>query len=256
MKSPMSREELRTKGASLRAALGVAGTQADDEQAPGLAALLDEIAFARVWSRPGLQARERMLATLSALTSKRYLDALEDYTRAALAMSLKPRAIQEVMIHCAMYAGLPSAFESLERVNSILVAEGLPLPVADWTPKELVDLFDAGRDMMMTLHSERAALGYASAESAAFGLYQSAIDLLYGDIWNRPGLTTRERMVCSIASFTALRLESQQRKFFRSALNVGLSRDEVVEIIGQTAPYSGFAPAFGALAIADEVLAD
>ena len=56
------------------------------------------------------------------------------------------------------------------------------------------------------------------------------------------------------AAFTATQLESQQRKFFRSAQNVGLSRTEILEVIAQTGPYSGFPQAFNALAVAEEVL--
>ena len=107
---------------------------------------------------------------------------------------------------------------------------------------------------MRTLHAERSEGGYAAPDSAASGLYATAIDYLYGEVWNRPGITIRQRMICSIAAFTATQLESQQRKFFRSALNVGLTRTEILEVIAQTGPYSGFPQAFNALALAEDVL--
>ena len=75
-----------------------------------------------------------------------------------------------------------------------------------------------------------------------------------GEVWNRPDITRRQRMVCSVAAFTAIDAESQSRKFFRSALNVGLTKGEIVEIIMQTGPYSGFPRALNALVLTDEVL--
>ena len=57
-----------------------------------------------------------------------------------------------------------------------------------------------------------------------------------------------------MASFTALRLESQARKFGQAALNLGLARTEVIEAVIQTAPFSGFAPELNALAALSEVL--
>ena len=51
----------------------------------------------------------------------------------------------------------------------------------------------------------------------------------------------------AVAAFTALRLPEQVAKFGQSALNVGLTRTEVVEAIIQTAPASGFPPALNAL---------
>jgi 4-carboxymuconolactone decarboxylase len=60
--------------------------------------------------------------------------------------------------------------------------------------------------------------------------------------------------MCAVAAFTALNLTVQLEKFMQSALNMGLSKEEVIEVIIQTAPYSGFPKALNALAIAENVL--
>ena len=59
----------------------------------------------------------------------------------------------------------------------------------------------------------------------------------------------------SVAAFTALKLD-QVKKFGESALNMGLSRTEVIEAVIQTAPYSGFAPALNALGMLSEALGE
>ena len=247
------RAKLRAAGAAIRAQLGLAAAQ--DSLAPGLSSLVDEVAFGRLWGRPGLSLELRMLATLSALTSRQYLPQLEVYAGAARALGISARAIQEVMIHCALYAGLPSAENSLAAVARALQSRGETAPEETLSPLPLDALERLGVETMEALHAERAAGGYAAAESAAAALYDTARQYGYGEIWNRPGLDRRERMVCSIAAFTALELESQQRKFFRSALNVGLSREEILETINQTGPYSGFPPALNALVVAEAALA-
>jgi 4-carboxymuconolactone decarboxylase len=61
-------------------------------------------------------------------------------------------------------------------------------------------------------------------------------------------------MLVAIASFTGLGLESQLRKYAQSALDIGLNREEIVEAVIQTAPYSGFPRALNGLAILSEVL--
>jgi 4-carboxymuconolactone decarboxylase len=251
------RENLRHSGAEIRQRLGL--DQADPVAlAPGLRNLTDEMVFGRVWARPGLALEDRMLATLSALTAMQYLPQLAEFVGAALHIGLRPRLLQEVMLHCAMYAGMPSAINSLEVVGAVLDEQSLPRPEVDLTHQELSleALMERGEQVKQMLHAERAAAGYANAESAASGLYGSvATQYLYGEIWERPGMTVRERMICSVAAFTALRMESQQRKFFRSALNVGLTSSEVVEVITQTGPYSGFPSALNAVTVAEEVLA-
>lgn len=248
-----AREQLRQTGAEIRHALGFADSSGR-EVSPGWGDLMDEMVFGRVWARPGLSLEDRMLATLSALTSKQYLDQLAGYIGGGLHIGMSPRLIQEVMLHCAMYTGFPSAESSLRVVQTVLDEKGVAAPEIDLTELDLDALLTQGQQTMETLHGGRAEDGYAAPTSAASRLYATAIDYLYGEIWNRPDISTRQRMICSVAAFTALQLTSQQRKFFPSALNIGLSKEEVFETIAQTGPYSGFPPAFNALAVAEEIL--
>ena len=105
-----------------------------------------------------------------------------------------------------------------------------------------------GTELMGALHGDRARLGYAAADHAITGaLYPTAIQYGYGEIWFRPGLERRQRALVAVAAFTAMRLPEQVAKFGQSALNMGLSRTEVVEAIIQTAPATGFPPALNAL---------
>ena len=246
------RDELRQSGRDSRQRLGLDLSNIE-ALSPSLAPLLDEVVFGRIWSRPSLDASDRMLATLAALSAKQYLPHLKVMVGSALDVGLTPRAIQEVMLHCAMYAGMPTAIASLETVQDVFRDRNIPTPTDTWQELDLPGLYERGQAKMQELHGERANAGYADPNSAAANLYATAIDYLYGEIWNRPGLTTRQRMVCSVAAFTALQMTSQQLKFYRSALNVGLSKDEVYEVIMQTGPYSGFPPALNALATAEDV---
>lgn len=247
------RDELRRSGREVRSLLAM-GDERSAELAPGLTDLSDELVFGSVWARPGLELGDRMVATLSALTCKQHLPQLRRFVGAALHIGLSPRLVQEVVLHCGMYAGMPSAESSLQVVSEALDQLDVPHPSAEIEELDLERLYARGLETMDALHDERARDGYAAPDAAAAGLYATAIHYLYGEIWNRPDITTRQRMICSVASFTALQMESQQRKFFRSALNVGLTRGEVFEVIAQTAPYSGFPPALNALTVAGSVL--
>lgn len=237
----------------MRRELGIAD-DVGDEPAPGLPGLVDEIVFGRLWARPGLSLEDRLLSTLSALTSRQRLPQLSTYVEAAFHIGMDPRLVQEVMIHCAMYSGLPTAENSLRVVGEVLESRNLPIPEVALAEADLDDLIEMGRSTMVDLHRDRSDGGYAAPDSAAAELYETAIQFLYGEIWNRPGITRRQRMICSVAAFTATGMEAQQAKFFQSALNVGLDRAEVIEVIMQTGPYSGFPPALNALDVAGRVL--
>ena len=100
----------------------------------------------------------------------------------------------------------------------------------------------------------RARLGYAAPDNPLTSrLYPMTIPYGYGEIWQRPGLALRQRAMVSLAGFTALQLRDQLQKFGPSAMNVGLSVDEVCEAIIQTSHYSGYAPALNALRWLSEV---
>jgi 4-carboxymuconolactone decarboxylase len=85
-------------------------------------------------------------------------------------------------------------------------------------------------------------------------LYPMAIQYGYGELWFRPGLDRRQRMLCALASFTVLGLEAQVKKFGQSAAAVGLNPQEIIEAVIQTAPYGGFPRALNALAMLSDVL--
>jgi len=78
----------------------------------------------------------------------------------------------------------------------------------------------------------------------------------YGDIYSRPGLDLRTRMLATVAGLVCLgHAEKELEVHIGSALNVGASREEVVETIMQMALYAGLPAALNAILIARRVFA-
>jgi 4-carboxymuconolactone decarboxylase len=76
---------------------------------------------------------------------------------------------------------------------------------------------------------------------------------LFGDIWTRPGLATRDRSFATITALTALGKEAQLKVHMRGALNVGVTREEVKELMIHLAHYAGWPCAMVGMKVADEV---
>ncbi|MDA1098862.1 MAG: carboxymuconolactone decarboxylase family protein [Proteobacteria bacterium] len=244
-----TREALRRSGMAIRERLGFPSNSPETELAPGLDRLAEEFVWGSIWARPGLALDDRMLTVLSALTSQQRLPQLRRYIGAALHIGVPPRAIQEVFIQCGLYSGFPTILNALALANDVFAEQGVAVPDTAMPDMDAEALMALGRETMLGLHGDRAHQGYAAPDNTTTAaMYPTAIAYGYGEIWNRPDLSHRQRMICAVAAFTAIDHLSQLVKFAQSALNTGLTREQIVEIIMQTGPYSGFPRALNALA--------
>lgn len=75
-------------------------------------------------------------------------------------------------------------------------------------------------------------------------------DVLFGDIWERPGLSKRDRSLITVAALVSLYRQNELPFHLKRAIENGLSRDEVVEAITHLAFYAGWPCAATALAVA------
>lgn len=254
-----SREELRRKGNEIRERLQHgAHTNRERPRAvagiPGLRNYTGESIFGAVWARPGLDIRYRMLATLSVLTSLQRLSQFQTYVHSALSLGLSPEEIQEVPVHCSIYAGFPSAVNSLEIVHEAFRDRGVDAPQTEVPEVSLEELEQRGRELREKLMGTQDRGGYANAlVDLAPDLRALTLQFGFGEIFHRPGLDLKSRVVCSTAALTALRADAQLRNFLQAGPRVGFSKEEMTEVLMQTGGYAGYPAALSAIAIAAQV---
>ena len=254
-----SREELRRKGNEIRERLqhgaypprerprAVAGV-------PGLRNYTGESIFGSVWAREGLDIRYRMLATLSVLTVLQRLSQFQTYVHSALNMGMSAEEIQEVPIHCSIYAGFPSAVNSLEVMHEAFQERGIEVPQPDVPEASLEEMEARGRELREKLMGTQDRGGYAGAlMDLAPDLRTITYQFGFGEIFFRPGLDLKSRVVCSTAALVALRADAQLRNFLQAGPRVGFTKDEMVEVLMQTGGYAGFPAALSAISIAAQV---
>lgn len=89
--------------------------------------LITRYAWGEIWSRPGLDRRTRSCITLAALVATGRDHELELHLRAALRNGLGADEVREVLLHCAVYCGVPAAngaFAIAQRVLDDVAEEG------------------------------------------------------------------------------------------------------------------------------------
>lgn len=79
--------------------------------------------------------------------------------------------------------------------------------------------------------------------------------VLFGEVWERPGLSKRDRSLATVAALVALNRPDQLRHHLARALENGVKKEELIEAITHLAFYAGWPCAVSAIMIAKEVLA-
>ncbi len=78
-------------------------------------------------------------------------------------------------------------------------------------------------------------------------------EVLFGDVWERPGLSKRDRSLITVASLVSLYRINELPFHLKRALENGVTRDELLELITHLAFYSGWPTANSAVSIARRV---
>ncbi len=71
-------------------------------------------------------------------------------------------------------------------------------------------------------------------------MYDISVGHLFGDIWARPGLSLRERQLVTLAANIALARPSGNYSHYRSAQHIGITKEEICEVILQVGHYAGW----------------
>ena len=93
----------------------------------------------------------------------------------------------------------------------------------------------------------------SAMEEVAPRLAELSADVLFGDVWERPGLSKRDRSLITVATLTALYRTGQLPGHIGRALDNGLTKEELGEIITHLAFYAGWPAAANTALIAKEV---
>ena len=86
---------------------------------------ISRAAWGDVWQRPGLDRRTRSLITVAMLTALGKQHELKGHVRGALNNGATPAEIQEVLLHAAIYCGIPTAVDAFRTAAEVVPADGL-----------------------------------------------------------------------------------------------------------------------------------
>lgn len=233
-----------------------AGTASD------LAQLSIDFEFGEALARDGLDHKAKLLAIIAMLAaSGNRTDALRLHLAGALANGVTREEIIELLIQLSVYRGFPSALNAFSVAQSVF-ARGIQVLQVD-IPAPLdtesrSDRLDRGKALLAKSSAASGDAVVRSFDDIAPDLGRMIVEHSYGEVFSRDGidLKTRELSACAaLAAIGSATTETPLRVHINAALNVGASREEIIETLINLAPYSGYPTTQQAIRIAAEEFA-
>lgn len=117
--------------------------------------------------------------------------------------------------------------------------------------------YEKGLDRILEHHGDVARNFIDNLQDIAPDMAKFTVEYAYGDIYTREGLDMKSRAVATLASIATMGgAENQLRSHIKGALNLGLSREEIVEVFMHLSVYAGFPRALNAIYAAKDVFAE
>ncbi|WEE75412.1 carboxymuconolactone decarboxylase family protein [Comamonas testosteroni] len=223
--------------------------------APDLAKLAISFVYGEVYQRPQLCYRDRQLATvaiLAALGNAR--PQLKFHIAAAMNVGCSPAELIELMTHLAVYAGFPAALNGVFAAKEVFEENDLRFEPVTSPLTGDEGRYAAGLDALCRIDGHAGEAVIASLGDIAPDLGRFIIEFGFGDIYTRPALGLLEREIVTVAALSALGTAVPQLKVhIHGFLNVGGSREQVIELAIHVAAYAGFPAAINAVSAARDV---
>lgn len=215
------------------------------EVAPGLGHFTDDVLFGEVWERKELTPRDRSLVTVATLVSTGKAAQTGSHIRRALDNGVRPEEIGELITHIfAFYSGWPNAMSAVTETQKIFEERGIsPISSSD---AARID-FDAAAEAARTATVDTNVAPTASA------LADLTNRVLFGDLWQRPDLSARDRSLVTMAALVAIGQPEQLPFHANRAMDDGLTRAQASEVVTHVAFYAGWPRAMSAVPVLRKV---
>jgi 4-carboxymuconolactone decarboxylase len=205
-----------------------------------------QTALAELWRRPGLSPRDRSLATVAALIAGNRAVELSRQIELALDHGVKPDEISEAITHLAFYSGWGSGMTAVDAARQVFARRRI-------TSAQLPDASPKLLPLDETAEARRATRVAEQFGHVAPGVVQYTTEVLFRDLWLRPGLAPRDRSLVTVSALVASGQVAQIPYHLDRAMDNGLTQPQAGELLTQLAFYAGWPCVFTALPVFKDV---
>ena len=208
-----------------------------------------DFVFGQVWSRPGLSRRDRRWVTLACVAAADAPAPIVEHVYAAMnSGDIELEAMLEYVLQFAVYCGWPKAshVEGVIRGQWMRIRQERGEDVAPWPLLDDATLGESDWEKRL----ERGAREFVDVNLVQAPqpdspyMHAGILSYVFGHVWQRPGLSRRERRLITIACVAIDDAPMPLFSHVTSALHSGdISKPEMDELVLHFAAYYGFAKA-------------
>ncbi|HBM3139450.1 TPA: carboxymuconolactone decarboxylase family protein [Klebsiella oxytoca] len=192
-----------------------------------------------LWKRKDLSPRDRSLVTVAAVIARNQTVLLPEQLDLALKNGVKPAELSETITHLAFYAGWGNAIAAAAVTKEIFLQKRINAEQLPHAEEELLPVDEKSE-------AARAERVERSIGSAAPGLVSDTTDVLFRELWLRPGLAPRDRSLVTLSALIANGQTQQIPPHLNRAMENGLTRQQASGALSHLAYYTGWPNAFSA----------
>lgn len=228
---------------------------------PDLGNFIIEYAFGDIYTRNGLDLKSKEIAALSGLIALGNASPqVRLHINGVLNTGSTISEVKEVILQMSVYSGFPSSINAMNALKEVLAerkGRGIKDDEGKKTSVTSSDRLKLGEQELSKLDSEQVANARKYWSDVSPELFQFTLEYAYGDIFSRDNLSIKHRQIATIAGLTALGTGVPQLKFhINGALNIGISKEEINEIMLLMSVYAGFPAAINGTVVLKKVIAE
>ncbi|AKB83404.1 4-carboxymuconolactone decarboxylase [Methanosarcina barkeri 3] len=223
---------------------------------PDLGKYIIEFSFGDIYSRESTSLKQKEIAVVAALTAMgNAAPQLNVHINGALNVGCSVEEILEVIIQMSSYSGFPGSLNAINVLKEVIKDRKITFePVKE---DKNGDRFSIGLEMLSQLEKNQMQILKENLDDIAPDMVEYIIAYGYGDVYSRKNLSLKMRQIATIAALTAMGTARPQLAFhIKAGLNIGLTKEEIIETIILMCVYAGFPAALNGINTAKEVFAN
>lgn len=221
---------------------------------PGFVAYFNDFAFDEILRDVAISRHDRLLVQLGAVVAVGALTEFQVLLGAALDNDVTPVEVKEIVYQAVAYVGVARTIDFLTATNDTLIARGVELPLPDQSTTDPSTRLKHGRDVQgQIVGADRVDGMYDSAPADTVHFQRFLSGNCFGDTVARGGLDLRTRELLTFAMLVALGgADAQVRGHVAGNLNVGNTREDLIDVLTVLVPFIGYPRTLNGLAVVND----